>query len=100
MEHLARKKLNCWEFNNCGREKNGENSIKFGVCPASVSTDLNGMNSGKAAGRACWSVHDTLCNDSSVKSFYKCLKCSFYNYVKKEEGNDFHVLPQWFSSLT
>jgi len=90
------KKNNCWEFTNCGREKGGENSIDFGICPASVSIQLDGINGGKSAGRACWLVKDTFCDDSIGMKFHTCSKCSFYKFVQKEEGTSFQALPQTF----
>lgn len=56
------KKLNCWEFKNCGRQPGGFAEKKAGVCPAAVSDECDGMNSGQAAGRFCWSIAGTSCS--------------------------------------
>jgi len=47
------RKLNCWEFKNCGREKGGLMVNSIGECPVASAMQYDGMNSGVAAGRVC-----------------------------------------------
>jgi len=86
------KKLNCWEYNNCGREPGGVNSHEFGICPAAKETRLDGVHGGKNAGRACWVVGMTLCNGELQGSFAKkydnCMECDFCKKVKEEERSN------------
>ena len=86
-------KINCWEFNRCGREPNGLLTPELGICPAAVETKLDGIHHGKHAGRACWVVSGTLCEGdiqgTFAKKFDNCNKCNFYNLVKKEERANF-----------
>ena len=82
-------KINCWEFKKCGRQPNGENAEKLGVCPAASEIVLNGIHDGWNAGRACWVVAGTLCN-GKVQGTYahkcrSCESCDFYQVVKHEE---------------
>lgn len=85
-------KLNCWEHKRCGRELGGINSKELGICPATVEPRLNGVNSGKNGGRACWAVAGTLCGGKVQGTFASkvtnCLKCEFYGVVAKEEGSN------------
>ena len=62
-------KLNCWEHKRCGRELGGINSKELGICPATVEPRLNGVNSGKNGGRACWAVAGTLCGGKVQGTF-------------------------------
>ena len=82
-------KLNCWEFKKCGRQPNGENVEKEGICPAATETRLNGVHEGWNAGRACWVVAGTLCHGSVqgtfAQKFSSCESCEFYNIVKCQE---------------
>ena len=81
------RKLNCWEFHNCGREKGGLMAERFGECPVSTAMNLDGTNDGIAAGRACWMVRTGenrltragACNGTS------CNTCEFYLRVIHEE---------------
>lgn len=79
------KKLNCWEYNNCGREKGGLMAHTLGECPVSSMMKYDGLNSGIGAGRACWMVHDTKCSNR-LKNFFKCHECQFYKRVVHEEA--------------
>jgi hypothetical protein len=87
------RKLNCWDFRKCGREQGGARERELGVCPAAVEVRMDGVHHGKNAGRACWVVVGTLCeNDregSFVKKYASCTACDFYKLVKKEEGGAF-----------
>lgn len=84
-------KQNCWEFKQCGREK--ENGEGNGTCPAVSEAAADGVNSGTNGGRICWAVAGTYC-DGSVQGTYaqkvtSCLMCEFYMRVKGEEGYQF-----------
>jgi len=73
-------KINCWEFKKCGREPGGENTERLGVCPVTHETDLDGVNDGKNAGRACWVV----ISDFYYKDPKECYECDFYKLVMEE----------------
>ncbi len=81
-------KLNCWEVNKCGMEKEG-------TCPASVLSVLDGIHGGTNAGRACWVVSGTRCKGQLQGAFtekYKdCGTCDFYRMVREEEGSKFEM---------
>ncbi len=89
------KKLNCWEYKNCGKESNGDDSIfeEAGTCPASTELCTDGVNDGKNAGRACWAIAGTLCSEDvrsdCSRKIKSCLECDFYKQVQKEEGEMF-----------
>ena len=87
------KKQNCWEFMKCGRESNGANAKKLGVCPAYEDKSLNNINSGTNAGRFCWKVVGTLCYSSikatSALNIISCQLCPFFKNVRDEEGEYF-----------
>lgn len=89
------EKLNCWEFNECGRQPGGANTRELGICPAAIERKLHGAHGGHNAGRACWVVGGTLCNgkiqETFVKKYDSCLECEFYNKVKKEESSSFQL---------
>jgi len=90
---MYQKKVNCWEFMHCGRVYGGVMDGKYGICPASTEKRLHGMNHGKNAGRTCWVVSGTMCKDRIQGSydfkFNNCVSCSFYQFVRNEEGNNF-----------
>jgi hypothetical protein len=46
------KKMNCWEFKQCGREPEGSKISESGVCPATTETRLHGTHGGVNSGRA------------------------------------------------
>jgi len=83
-------KQNCWEFKKCGRQPGGEKTDELGVCPASIEERVNGANSGKNGGRACWPLVGTLCGGKVQGTFAQkisnCMKCEFYQQVGQEEG--------------
>lgn len=66
------RRLNCWEFNKCGRELNGNRVKEMGVCPAYPHH-----------GTRCAHTSGTLCRGKIQGSFGKkiatCLVCDFYN---------------------
>jgi hypothetical protein len=84
---------NCWEVTNCGREPDGINTKRLGVCEAAVADQLEGCNHGKNGGRTCWAIAGTFCKGKVQGSYAKkikdCLKCDFYQLVKREEGKDY-----------
>lgn len=83
-------KQNCWEFKNCGREPGCANVAELGICPASTNTKVDGANSGKNGGRACWPITGTFCGGTVQGSFAvklaNCMSCDFYKLVGSEEG--------------
>ncbi len=88
-------KLNCWEFNRCGREPGGIHSRGQGICPATTDTKLHGVHKGINAGRACWVIAGTMCNGqvqgTFAQKYHDCRICDFYHEVKQEEGVDFLI---------
>lgn len=80
---------NCWQFKQCGREAGGLRIAELGVCPAAVDTGSNGMNRGENAGRYCWKVAGTLCDEkargASAQEIKGCENCQFYQLVCKQE---------------
>ncbi len=82
------KKLNCWEFTRCGREK----AEGHDVCPAATEIKAHKVNGGTNGGRVCWAIARTCCS-GQVQGTYnqkvtKCLKCEFRRKVREEEGYD------------
>jgi hypothetical protein len=96
-------KLNCWEFNECGREPGGISAQELGVCPAATAKRLNGVHGGTNAGRACWVVGGTLCNGSVqetfVKKYDRCIECNFYKKVRSEESSSFQLSASLYMML-
>jgi hypothetical protein len=82
-------RANCWEVQSCGREPGGHSVRELGVCPAAADQRLDGVNNGKAGGRACWAITGTLCDGTVQGTFASkigaCMRCSFYKTVVKEE---------------
>lgn len=88
---MAKKKLNCWEYMECGRQPGGVEADIKGVCPAArEGSPFCGYNQGAEAGRICWLVAGTFCNNIVQGSFADkrdgCKNCSFYKQVNSEEG--------------
>lgn len=94
---MAIKKLNCWEFKNCGREPDGKNAAELGVCPAATEEQYDGINRGLNAGRFCWAVAGTLCEGETQGTFASklenCLKCDFFIKIQNEEERNFILIP-------
>ncbi|MEN8262181.1 MAG: two-CW domain-containing protein [Nitrospirota bacterium] len=91
------KKLNCWEFEKCGREPGGAKVTEHGVCPAATETAANGINEGKNGGRICWAIAGTFCKEKVKGKFAKekfsCMSCDFFKLVDEEENiNDYEIL--------
>jgi len=82
-------KLNCWEYRKCGREPGGDNTAKDGVCPASVENTFDNFNHGTNAGRACWLVAGTFCDNRVSGTFAEkidtCRNCDFYKMIHDDE---------------
>lgn len=89
------KKLNCWEFKQCGRQLGGERAFELGVCPASTDPSFDGIHGGDHAGRVCWVIAGTMCSGEVQGTFaqkYKnCGMCDFYGMVREEEGENFRT---------
>jgi len=83
-------KKNCWEVKNCGRQPGGAKAKELGICIASTEIRTNGVNGGKNGGRACWAITGTLCGGKIQGTYAEklgnCMKCEFYQAVRKEEG--------------
>ena len=92
------KKINCWEFMQCGRQPGGEKVHELGVCPVTVNIDLDGAHEGIGAGRVCWAVVGSLCGGKVQGTYAEklkdCWKCEFMLLVQKEE----ELSPLGFSS--
>ncbi len=86
-------KVNCWEYTKCERHPGGSQVEERGICPAAIDTVHDGTNGGKNAGRYCWKVAGTLCDDKPVGTFAammrNCSACHFYNFVKQEEQGNY-----------
>lgn len=89
---MTNERLNCWEYQRCGREPGGTRS-SGGACPAAAAASLDGANHGRNAGRACWIVTDTLCGGRARGTYTvkqcDCHKCAFMKRVEVEESLDF-----------
>jgi hypothetical protein len=96
-------KLNCWQFNRCGREPGGRGVDEHRVCPAAIAGRLDGVHGGTNGGRACWVVGGTLCNGSVQETFVgkydSCVECDFYKKVKSEEASEFRLSASLFMML-
>jgi len=83
------KKLNCWEYKKCERQPGGQKVAELGICPATISQELDGAHGGKNAGRACWVVAGSLCGGKIQGTYamklHNCWRCEFMNSVKREE---------------
>jgi hypothetical protein len=58
---IQMKKVNCWEFKQCGREPGGINVAEFGVCQAATEGNGGYANGGDHGGRFCWALTGTFC---------------------------------------
>jgi len=88
-------KENCWEVMQCGREPRGKNANELGVCSAATDERLTECHGGKNAGRACWVIAGTFCEEKVQGTFaqkYKdCTLCDFFKQVKMEEGCNYQT---------
>jgi len=84
-------KQNCWEYMDCGREPGGRHADDLGVCPAADTAKYDGINDGKNAGRFCWYIAGTLCQNkvqgTFATKFGDCLNCLFLREVLRQEGD-------------
>jgi hypothetical protein len=83
-----RRRLNCWEYRNCGREKGGLMVALLGECPVAAAMKYDGHNGGIAAGRSCWLVPESECQalGTSAAGNRNCHECEFYRRVMNEEA--------------
>jgi len=89
-------KLNCWEFEKCGRQPGGEKIKDKGVCPVALEKKAHGIHEGANGGRVCWVIAGSFCG-GKVQGTYadkinNCLVCKFYKKVRDEEGTEFQTL--------
>ena len=83
------KKVNCWEFKECGREVGGINAVLLGVCPAADAHLADGIHGGTSGGRCCWVTAAAKFGNSGC--FDTCSSCDFYRLVRQEEHLEFSV---------
>ena len=92
------KKKQCWEVKKCGRQPEGENIDKHGICPAALPNEHDGLNEGEYGGRFCWAIAGTLCGEEPQgiysEKIITCLSCEFLQQIEKEEGKNFILTPQ------
>jgi len=85
-------KQNCWEYKECGREPGGFEIEKYGICSASTSVEVDGLNDGKNGGRICWAVAGTFMDGEIAGKFaadkFSCVNCDFFKFVSDEQGAD------------
>ena len=83
-------RLNCWEIKKCGKEPGGTRASEHGVCPATLNSSSNGINSGKNGGRICWAIAGTFCGNKVQGDFAQksvsCMSCNVFRQVKADEG--------------
>jgi hypothetical protein len=98
------KKLNCWEFKECGRFPGGEKEKELGVCPVTTEKRLDNIHDGDNAGRACWVVANSMCGGNIqgnfAQKFGNCAACNFYKRVKHEEFPNFQLTPLLLKKIT
>jgi hypothetical protein len=87
---VSESRMNCWEYQQCGRERGGWAVGDDGPCPASTALEADGVHGGIKGGRMCWAVEGTLCEGCSdwtpIQKRAYCTKCAFYRRVQIEEG--------------
>jgi hypothetical protein len=77
MNGETEKKLRCWEFMQCGREKGGNNVDHLGVCPAYP-----------LHGHVCANVVGTFCDLVQVlhrSEHAECEECPYFNSMHFNE---------------
>ncbi len=91
-----KEKLNCWEYNKCGREQGGPKAGELGICPAATYNNTDGVNGGTNGGRICWSIVGTLGSGSQRRQapwfLLSCIACDFFQLVRKEEGDTYALV--------
>ena len=84
--------LNCWEYKQCGRGRNGHRAPGEKICPAATATKANGVNCGINGGRVCWAIAGTLCGGRQQGNYAAkletCLRCDFCQLVLAEERTE------------
>ena len=90
------ERMNCWEFNECGREAGGVNVPERGECPAATMKEADGFCGGVNGGRACAYITGTFCGGTIQGTMREkeknCGECAFYAMLKKEHGIDAFLL--------
>jgi hypothetical protein len=78
------RKLNCWEFKQCGRGPSAKNQ-----CAAATDGTFNGMHDGINSGRACWvtagSAGEGPVTGTFAITLKSCLRCDFFKQVESDE---------------
>ena len=91
------KRNNCWEIMECDRRPGGENVKEFGICPATIDSEYNGLNDGDYGGRCCWAIAGTFCGGKPqgihAEKIIDCIKCEVFKQVSEEEGREFVFHP-------
>ena len=86
---MGSPKLNCWEYEQCGRESDGKHCADLGVCPAATDETHDGVHGGVNGGRVCWAIAGTLCRGevqgTMASKLGDCLQCEFSKTVSREE---------------
>lgn len=79
----------------CGHQPGNSNGPVFCTCPTiMISAYPDGKyNGGVFLGRRCWRIAGTLC-EGEVQGIFaqkidSCRKCSFFQKVQEEEGENF-----------
>lgn len=84
-----RARQNCWEFKKCGRGPS-DDANPADICPVASDKSCHGFNRGKNAGRICWIIAGTFCDDKVQGTFAQkrlsCISCDFFKMVEAEEG--------------
>lgn len=84
------RKLNCWQFKNCGCEPGGVMADILGECPVACTMKYDGLNNGIGAGRACWMVRNSVCKQGAnvLAPINPCHTCDFYKRVVFEQDEE------------
>ena len=94
---MAKEKLNCWEFMQCGRGPGESQEKGKEPCVATMEKGLHRVHGGVNSGRACWVVAGTYCGGSVQGDFAKkieaCKGCDFYQQVYSDEGEHIESAP-------
>jgi len=97
-------KMNCWDYQQCGREANGSRVRKLGICPVYLFPGLDGIHGGKNGGRACWIIRDVTCGSTLQRMFIPhclaCFSCHFRRSVMNDEGPDCIISDSFLTLLT
>lgn len=96
-------KLNCWEFQKCGREANGKHAKQLGICPVYLCSELDGIHGGSNGGRSCWVAGYTKCGGiikrMLVPHVLECISCNFRKTVIYEERSDCLISDRFLNML-